>query len=149
MAKQAYLKIEQLAHFAPTRDNKQVRYGRFRYTVSLCFDNESKWLIGRCPDLDLYSNHESIYTVYLPSLFITRTLAVIHATKTVYNDVHVIQGLNDKQVFSDLNTQSTFIKKPLRNNDKFQIVGMPFYRFKYLYTEDKEPSGDLLNDTVY
>lgn len=146
--KQSFLKIEQLAHVAQTRD-KPVSYGVFRFTVPLCLDGESKWLIGRCPDLGLYPNHENVYCVYLPSLYLTRTLAAIHASKTLYNDVHIIQSLNDKQSFVDSVTNEAFIQKPLRNNDRFHIANLPCYRFKYILVEEKEVSGELRDQTIY
>jgi hypothetical protein len=146
--KQSFLKIEQLAHVAQTRE-KPVSYGAFRFTVPLCLDKESKWLIGRCPDLGLYPHHESIYCIYLPSLYLTRSLAVIHSTKSVYNDVHIIQCLSDKQIFVDSTTNEAFTQKPLRNNDRFHIANLPCYHFKYILVEEKEVSGELREQTIY
>lgn len=148
MAKKAYLKVEQLAHVAQGV-NSPVSYGLSRFTVVLCLDGESKWLLGRCPDLSPYSNYESLYCIYLPSIYLTRTLAVIHSSKTVYNDIHVIQCHSDKQKLVDSVTKLPFTQKPLRNGDRFEIAGLSVYRFKYIYIEDKEPSGDLGNDTIY
>jgi hypothetical protein len=148
MARKAHLKIEQLAHTAPNRDS-QVTYGLFRFTVPLDFETDSKWLIGRNPDINLYPNYSGLQCVYLPSLFITRTLAIVHASKQVYEGMHFLEALNDKQPLFDSSTCIPFKKRPLRNGDRFGIVGLRFFNFKYVCIEEEKVSGDLAKDTVY
>ena len=148
MARKAHLKIEQLAHVAQNK-NGNVSYGVFRFNVPLDFNGDSKWLIGRSPDLNLYPDYMGLQCVYLPSLYITRTLAVIHSSKSVYDGVHLIETLNDKQQLYDSTTNLPFKKRPMRHGDRFGIIGLKFYTFKYVCVEDKEVSGDLAKDTVY
>ena len=150
MAKQAYLKVEQLAHNAPspTTPTKSIAFGCFRFCVPLYLDGISKWLIGRSPDASAYSS-DSIYSIYIPSVFITRNLAILHATKSVYDDIHIIETITDKQRLIDSLTGSSFTKKPLKDDDAFQVEGLPFFKFKYVVINDNEPSGDLSKSTVY
>lgn len=150
MGKSAFLKVEQLAHSIPTKQ-ETLCYGVFRFTVALTFEGNPKWIIGRRPDLTLYPNHENIYCIYLPSQFLTRTLAVIHTTKSVYESKHIIQGINARQPLIESVGNAQFVQKPLRNNDRFHVSGFSFLRFKYLVLEDKDVSGDLAitNDTYY
>lgn len=148
MARKAHLKIEQLAHTAQSTTST-VSYGLFRFSVPLDFETESKWLIGRSPDLSLYPDYTGLQCVYLPSLYITRTLAIIHASKQVYEGMHFIESVNDKQTLYDSSTNQPFKKRPMRNGDRFGIVGLRFLNFKYVCVEEKEVSGDLAKDTVY
>ena len=151
MAKQAYLKVEQTVHNAPspTTPGKTLPFGCFRFCVPLYFDGLSKWLIGRSPDASVYPSTESIYSIYIPSVFITRNLAIVHATKSVYDDIHVIETLTDKQRFVDSMTGLSFVKKPLKDNESFQVENLPFFKFKYVVINDNEPSEDLSKSTVY
>lgn len=146
--KHSFLKIEQIAH-SVTNQDKPLKYGSFRFSVGLLLDGQSKYLIGRCPNMDMYPNYTELYGIYLPSLLLTRTLAVIHASKTVYQDVHIIEALNNKQHFVDSVTNEPFTQKPLKNNNRWSIVGVPFYRFKYVLVEGDEVSGELRDQTVY
>lgn len=149
-SKKAYLKIEQMPHNAPGKDStKTVGYGLFRFTVALYFEESAKWLIGRSPDLNLYPYYEKLQCVYLPSPYIARTLGIIHVSKEVYNEVHIIQVLSERQTFIDIASNKPFTQKPLRNNDRFTVANAPFYRFRYVEADDKETSEDLSKETVY
>lgn len=148
MGKTAYLKVEQLAHNAPS-PTRQVHYGCFRFCTPLYFDGFSKWIIGRSPDVASYLDSEGIYCVYLPSVFITRTLAIIHATKSVDEKIHVIEPISEKQNIIDSLTGLPLRKKPLKDGDSFQVEALPFFKFKYVSVIDNEPSGDLGKNTIY
>lgn len=149
-SKKAYLKVEQTPHQAPGKDpSKLFSYGVFCFTVTLSFEESAKWLIGRNPDLSLYPYYEKIECIYLPSPYISRTLGIIHVSRKINEEVHIIQGLSEKQLFIDFATDKTFTQKPLRNNDRFTVVNAPFCTFRYVEFEDKEPSGDLGKDTIY
>lgn len=148
--KKAYLKVEQLAHSAPGKDPaKLFSYGLSLFTVALSFEESAKWLIGRNPDLSLYPYYDNLQCIYLPSPYISRTLGIIHVSKRVYEEVHILQGLSDKQLFIDIATNKSFAQKPLKNNDRFTVINAPFYTFRYVEFEDKEPSGDLGKETIY
>lgn len=149
MGKTAYLKVEQLAHNAPS-PTKQVSYGCFRFCTSLYFDGLSKWLIGRSPDMTNFPDQTSIYCIYLPSIFITRTLAVIHASKSVYENIHILESVSDKQRLVDSVTGQPLTKKPLKDGDAFQAESLPFFKFKYAVVSDNDvSSGDISKNTIY
>jgi uncharacterized membrane protein YhdT len=148
VVRRANLKIEQIAHTAPNRDT-EISYGLSRFIVPLDFDGSSKWLIGRMPDVTLFPDYSGLQCIYLPSLYVTRTLACIHASKQVYDGMHFLEGLNDRQPLFDLTTDMSFKKRPMRHGDRFGIVGLTFFTFRYVCVEDNDPSGDLGKDTVY
>lgn len=148
MSQKAYLRVEQSPHVIPDKD-RQIAYGLFHFTTPLSFEGDNKILIGRNPDLNLYSDFPSVSCIYLPSIYVSRNLAVIHTTKTVYQKCHVIEVVNEKKSLTSIGRDEPFKKRPLKNGDRFQITGVNFYKFQYVCMEDNELSGELGKDTLY